>query len=156
MEKQFLQKACELAKKNVVDGNGGPFGALIVRDGEVIGEGVNTVVKSKNPCNHAEMNAIADACSNVDHFALPGAVCYTSCEPCPMCYAALRWARIDQIRFANSREDAARIGFSDEEIYEEIENRKTIQHERQIDVEGANGAFDLWEQISKKSPEIQY
>ena len=100
---------------------GGPFGAVIIdKEGKIIGEGHNEVTVKNDPTAHAEVVAIRRACANIDNFSLEGCTIYTSCEPCPMCLAACYWARLDKIYYANTREDAANIGFDDEHIYEEI------------------------------------
>ena len=102
------------------EGAGGPFGAIIVKDGKVIAEGWNRVTSANDPTAHAEVTAIRDACETLGTFSLAGCEIYTSCEPCPMCLAAIYWARLDRIYFANTREDAAAIGFDDALIYGEV------------------------------------
>jgi tRNA(Arg) A34 adenosine deaminase TadA len=116
----FLVRAIELAQMNVRSGEGGPFGAVIVRAGQIIGEGWNRVVASKDPTAHAEIMAIRAACVAVNDFHLANAVLYASSEPCPMCLAAAYWARIERIVFANSRAEAAAIGFCDDDLYGEL------------------------------------
>lgn len=104
---------------------GGPFGAVIIdKTGQIIGEGHNEVTVNNDPTAHAEVVAIRRACKNINNFSLEGCTIYTSCEPCPMCLAACYWARLDKIYYANTREDAANIGFDDEHIYEEIKKSK--------------------------------
>ena len=117
---QFLTRAIELAQKGSELGQGGPFGAVIVCDGKVIGEGWNRVVVSRDPTAHAEICAIRTACAAVDRFHLPNSTLYASSEPCPMCLAAAYWARIERIVFANSRAEAAAIGFCDDDLYCEL------------------------------------
>ncbi len=119
-DREFIREAVDMAAENVKSGRGGPFGALIVKDGKVIGRGVNRVTDINDPTAHAEVMAIRDACRHLDHFRLEGAVIYTSCEPCPMCLAAIYWARIDKIFFAAQNADAAKAGFDDSFIYKEI------------------------------------
>lgn len=116
----FMRRAIELSRRNMAAGAGGPFGAVIVRDGRIIGEGWNKVTSSNDPTAHAEVVAIRDACARLDSFALEGAVLYTSCEPCPMCLAAVYWARISRIYYGNDKNDAARIGFDDAFLYREL------------------------------------
>lgn len=116
----FMQKAAELAQRGVATGEGGPFGALVVCDGVVIAEGWNRVTSTNDPTAHAEIVAIRAACQALGRFDLRGCEVYTSCEPCPMCLAALYWARVDRVWFANSRADAAAIGFDDDLLYREI------------------------------------
>ena len=117
---RFLARAIELAATGSRRGDGGPFGAVIVRDGEIIAEGWNRVVASHDPTAHAEITAIRDACQRLGQFHLPGAVLYASSEPCPMCLSAAYWARIERIVFANSRAEAAAIGFCDDALYDEL------------------------------------
>jgi guanine deaminase len=117
---EFLCRAIALATENVIRGSGGPFGAVIVRDGRIVGEGVNTVTAAHDPTAHGEVNAIRAACKALGTFSLAGCELYTSCEPCPMCLAAAYWARIDAIYYGARAADAARAGFDDTFIYQEI------------------------------------
>ncbi len=116
----FLARAVELAQKGSELGEGGPFGAVIVCEGKIIAEGWNRVVASRDPTAHAEISAIRTACAAVDSFHLPNSTLYASSEPCPMCLSAAYWARIERIVFANSRAEAAAIGFCDDELYCEL------------------------------------
>jgi guanine deaminase len=117
---EFLRRAIVLATQNVTVGGGGPFAAVIVRDGRIVGEGVNTVTTTNDPTAHGEVNAIRAACQALNTFSLGGCELYTSCEPCPMCLAASYWARIDAIYYGSSAADAARAGFDDAFLYEEF------------------------------------
>ena len=117
---EFLRRAIALATENVVSGAGGPFGAVIVRDGRIMAEGVNTVTASNDPTAHGEVNAIRAACKALGTFTLAGCQLYTSCEPCPMCLAAAYWARIEAIYYGASAADAARAGFDDALLYQEL------------------------------------
>jgi tRNA(Arg) A34 adenosine deaminase TadA len=117
---EFLRRAIVLAIQNVDIGGGGPFAAVIVRDGKIVGEGVNTVTSSNDPTAHGEVNAIRAACAALGAFTLEGCELYTSCEPCPMCLAACYWARLDAIYYGASAADAARAGFDDAFIYDEF------------------------------------
>ncbi|MGB9494210.1 MAG: nucleoside deaminase [Azonexus sp.] len=119
-DERFLARALELALKGSELNEGGPFGAVIVRDGKIIGEGWNRVVASGDPTAHAEIGAIRMACAAVGSFHLPETTLYASSEPCPMCLSAAYWARIGRIVFANSRVEAAAIGFCDDELYNEL------------------------------------
>jgi len=121
---EFLRRAIRLATQNVVSGSGGPFGAVIVRDGRIVGEGVNSVTAVNDPTAHAEINAIRAAAKALGTFTLAGCQLYTSCEPCPMCLAAAYWARIDAIYYAAGAADAARAGFDDAFLYEELRKDK--------------------------------
>jgi guanine deaminase len=116
----FMSRAIELSRNNMLSDAGGPFGAVIVKDGKIVGEGWNKVTSQNDPTAHAEVEAIRDACRRLGTFELRGCVLYTSCEPCPMCLAATYWSRIDRIYFGNTRSDAAAAGFDDEFLYREI------------------------------------
>ena len=118
-ENLFMSRAISLAKQNVLAG-GGPFGAIIVKEGQIIAEGVNQVTLQNDPTAHAEVQAIREACRVLCTFDLSGCEIYTSCEPCPMCLGAIYWARLDKIYYANTKEDAKDIAFDDSFIYEEI------------------------------------
>ena len=120
MEAEFMAEAIALARQGMNAGLGGPFGALVARNREVIGRGCNDVIALQDPTAHAEIQAIRQACQHLSHFHLEGCVLYCSCEPCPMCLAAAYWARLEGIYFAASREDAARMGFADALIYAEL------------------------------------
>jgi len=117
---KFLARAVELAQQGSACGDGGPFGAVIVCRGKIVAEGWNRVVASKDPTAHAEIGAIRSACTSLGHFHLPDCTLYASSEPCPMCLSAAYWARIERIVFANSRVEAAAIGFCDDELYCEL------------------------------------
>jgi guanine deaminase len=155
MQNHALHKAIALSLENLHNG-GGPFGAVIVdKHGKIIGEGANRVTATNDPTAHAEMVAIRNACSNIADFNLDGATIYTSCEPCPMCLSAIYWARIGKIVYANSREDAAAIGFDDQVIYDEIPKPF---HERLIPIERAcaDEAHEVFEAWTEKMDKIEY
>ncbi len=116
---KFMQKAIDLSIENVANG-GGPFGAVIVCNGEVLATGTNRVTANNDPTAHAEVSAIRAACAKVENFKLEGCTCYTSCEPCPMCLSALYWAGVERIVYGNTKEDAKAINFDDSFIYDEI------------------------------------
>ena len=116
----FMLRAIELAQASIDSNAGGPFGCVVVKDGVVVGEGVNRVTSSNDPTAHAEIVAIRDACKNLNSFQLDGCVVYTSCEPCPMCLGAILWARPDAVYFAGTRDDAAEAGFDDEYFYAQM------------------------------------
>jgi tRNA(Arg) A34 adenosine deaminase TadA len=122
---EFLRRAILLATENVVHGVGGPFGAVVVRDGRIVAEDANTVTTTHDPTAHAEVNAIRAAARALNAFTLSGCQLYSSCEPCPMCLAAAYWARIDAIYYGASAEDAARAGFDDAFLYGEFRKDKT-------------------------------
>ncbi len=142
----FMEKAIELATESVTSGRGGPFGAVIVRDGEMIATGSNLVTATSDPTAHAEVVAIRNACSKLGTFQLNGCHIYTSCEPCPMCLAAIYWARCDAIFYGTCAADAAAAGFDDAYLYEEL---KRPFDERRIPIvnllpEQAMASFDAW------------
>jgi len=115
-----MREAIRLANQGVSKGDGGPFGAVVVKDGRVVGRGWNRVIADNDPTAHAEMNAIRDACGLLRDFRLNGCELYTSCEPCPMCLSAIYWARIDRVWYAATAADAASIGFDDSLIHEQL------------------------------------
>jgi tRNA(Arg) A34 adenosine deaminase TadA len=138
--------AIELATQNVLDGKGGPFGAIVVKDGVVVARGANQVTSSNDPTAHAEVVAIRAACLALQTFQLSGCIVYTSCEPCPMCMGALYWARPDKVYYANTHDQAAAIGFDDSLIYSELQKHPDI---RQLPMErlsppNALESFTLW------------
>lgn len=120
-DSKFLRKAIELSARHSHDGIHGPFGAVIVKDGKIIAEGWNEVLKTNDPTAHAEIVAIRNACRYLGTWDLGGTTIYSSCEPCPMCLGAIYWAKISRVVFAANRNDATKAGFSDEHIYREIE-----------------------------------
>jgi guanine deaminase len=120
LDENFMRRAIALATENVRTNAGGPFAAVIVRDGEIVGEGVNTVTATNDATAHAEINALRNACRNLKTFDLSDCDLYTSCEPCPMCWAASYWARIKTIYYGNRAEDADRINFADAFLYQQL------------------------------------
>ena len=148
----FMRRAIELAQNGVDSNLGGPFGCVITKDGQIVGEGCNEVTSTNDPTAHAEIVAIRAACRNLDSFQLTGCVVYTSCEPCPMCLGAIYWARPGAIFFAGTREDAAKAGFDDELFYDELERPND---ERKLKLqpllrEEAQQVFDKWIQKPNK------
>jgi len=141
-----MVRAIQLAIENVQSGLGGPFGAVVVRNGKIVSQGTNRVTSTNDPTAHAEVLAIREACRNLETFHLAGCEIYASCEPCPMCLGAIYWARMDRIYFASAASDAAEIGFDDSFIYQELvkasAKRKIpmIQTQRQE----ALAAFRAW------------
>lgn len=141
----WLTRSVELATANVAEG-GGPFGAVIVRDGVLLAEGQNRVTRDNDPTAHAEVVAIRRACASIGDFSLAGATLYTSCEPCPLCLAAALWARVDRVVFTADRDDAARGGFDDREFYELFSRDRETWHIAIDSVRTADAAepFDAW------------
>jgi guanine deaminase len=154
-ESEFMKRAVALSLQGQRDNKGGPFGAIVVKGDKIVGEGYNQVTSTNDPTAHAEVVAIREACKNLNTFQLDGCEIYTSCEPCPMCLGAIYWARPDKVYFANTRQDAADIGFDDSFIYEEI--KKEMQGREiemiQINREEALKAFTEWK---NKQDKIDY
>ena len=153
-EQQFMSEAIKLSRESVKNG-GGPFGAVIVKDGKIIAKSANSVTTDNDPTAHAEVNTIRKACKELNTFDLKGCEIYTSCEPCPMCFGAIYWARLDKLYFGNNKTDAKNIGFDDSFIYEEIAlpyEKRTIPN-IQISRNEALEAFKDWE---NKTDKIEY
>jgi guanine deaminase len=143
---EFLRRAIALATQNVTSGAGGPFGALIVRDGQILGEGANSVTATNDPTAHAEVNAIRAATKALGSFTLAGCDLYTSCEPCPMCLAAAYWAHVDSVYYGARAADAARAGFDDAFLYEEFRKSPNQRKLRSVQCLGdeAWASFAAW------------
>jgi len=152
LQEKFMREAIRLSLENVQSGNGGPFGAVIVKDGKIVATGVNEVTSSNDPTAHAEVVAIRNACKQLGSFQLTGCEIYCSCEPCPMCLGAIYWARPDKIYFANTKEDAAAINFDDAFIYQELDlptDDRKLPTEQLLRKE-AWVAFQAWKDSSQK------
>ena len=148
----FMQMAIDLATRNVASGAGGPFGAVIVRDGRIIATGVNCVTANNDPTAHAEVTAIREACRVLGTFQLTGCEIYTSCEPCPMCLAAIYWSRCTAIYFGNTAADAAIAGFDDSFLYHEVKKphaERTIPTS-QLLPEQAIISFNTWRELTER------
>jgi tRNA(Arg) A34 adenosine deaminase TadA len=154
-QEQFLRQAIELAVENVRSGQGGPFGALVAKDGEVIASGTNLVTGQNDPTAHAEIVAIRAACGKLGSFQLHGCEIYTSCEPCPMCLGAIYWARIKAFYFAGSKEDAARGHFDDSFIYAELNKAVKARSIPGYQLLGAEG-FRPFEEWLKTQNRVRY
>lgn len=143
---KFMREAVRLSFEGMRAGKGGPFGAVIVKNGEIVGTGFNQVTSLNDPTAHAEIIAIRNACKNLKTFDLMKCEIYTSCEPCPMCLGTIYWARLEKIYYANSRKDAAAIDFSDNMIYEELAKpiKKRRLPMRKIETPNAIKAFNEW------------
>lgn len=154
-DKYFMQHAINLSRKGMQSNEGGPFGAVVVKDGKIIAEGNNCVTSSNDPTAHAEVVAIRNACKKLNTFQLDGCSIYTSCEPCPMCLGAIYWARPEKLFYACSKKDAAKIGFDDDFIYKEINldiNERSIETVQLMNEEG-NEVFKEWE---NKTDKVEY
>ena len=150
---RFMAMATKLSYDNI-DKGGGPFGAVIVKGDEVISTGANSVTLLNDPTAHAEVLAIRNACAQLKDFRLTDCIVYSSCEPCPMCLSALYWTGVKKIFFANTKEDAAAIDFSDNFIYEELARKREYRHLPAIHVDGTGAikAFEKWAAKSDKTP----
>lgn len=151
-KEDFLKRAIEIAKENI-DRGGGPFGAVIVKDGKIIAESGNTVTLDMDPTAHAEVNAIRKACKVLNNFELKDCELYTSCEPCPMCLSSIYWTRLKKVYYAAGRKDAAKAGFDDDFIYKELElemNQRSIDFER-LEVDESLSPFEKWENFEEKT-----
>ena len=154
MKNEFMKRAIELSIKSVNNG-GGPFGCVIVKDEKIISEGSNKVTSSNDPTAHGEIVAIREACKSINNFSLNGCELYSTCEPCPMCLAAIYWARIDKVYYANTRKDAQKIGFDDSLIYSEFQkniDKRKIPMIQMLRNEALK-AFALWD---KKLDKVKY
>ena len=154
MKNEFMKRAIELSIESVNNG-GGPFGCVIVKDEKIISEGSNKVTSSNDPTAHGEIVAIREACKSINNFSLNGCELYSTCEPCPMCLAAIYWARIDKVYYANTRKDAQKIGFDDSLIYSEFQkniDKRKIPMIQMLRNEALK-AFELWD---KKIDKVKY
>ena len=152
LSKNFMLRAIELSMISLKE-DGGPFGCVIVKNNEIISEGFNEVTNKNDPTAHAEIVAIRNACNKLNTFTLKGTQMFTSCEPCPMCLSAIYWSHIDKIYYGNNRKDAAKIGFDDSYIYDELSidlNKRKIPLE-QINEKEAIKAFEEWEVKTDKT-----
>ena len=153
-EQDFMKRAILISREMMLGLKGGPFGAVVVKDGKIIAEGHNQVTTANDPTAHAEVVAIREACRVLGTFKLEGCVIYASCEPCPMCLSAIYWARLERIYYGNSRVDAAGIGLDDEFLYVEV--AKPIEEREiptvQLMAEEALGVFEEWKTMPDKVP----
>jgi len=152
MDNPFMARAIRLSIDNVLSARGGPFGAVIVRGGEIVAEAANQVTSTNDPTAHAEVMAIRDACRKLRAFDLPGCEIYTSCEPCPMCLGAIYWAHLDRIYFANDATDASQAGFDDSLIYRELAQHHSQRKIPMVQMMRDHGleAFRAWKNSSNK------
>jgi guanine deaminase len=150
----YMREAIKKAEENIVSGQGGPFGAVVVQNGKIIAAVGNRVTSTNDPTAHAEVVAIREACKALGTFDLSGCEIYASCEPCPMCLGAIMWARINKLYYAADRLDASRAGFDDELFYTELALpvEKRMLHPTQLLQKEANAIFDKWIQSSERIP----
>jgi guanine deaminase len=152
MDNSFMARAIQLSIDNVLSGCGGPFGAVIVKDGAIVAEGANQVTSTNDPTAHAEVLAIREACRKLGAFDLEGCEIYTSCEPCPMCLGAIYWARLSRVYFGNDDVDAAKIGFDDSLVYRELAQPHSQRRIPMIQMmrDEALAAFRAWQEKPNK------
>jgi tRNA(Arg) A34 adenosine deaminase TadA len=153
-KKSYMREAINLAFSNVKENKGGPFGAVVVKDGEIIGKGANLVTETNDPTAHAEIVAIREAANKLGSFELQGCEIYASCEPCPMCLGAIYWAKIDSLYYAATKDDAAKADFDDSFIYKEFtlpKDQRSIQS-LQIMRDDAVKVFEAWNENGNKIP----
>lgn len=154
-DEKFMRRAIELAQNGIERGDGGPFGCVIVKNGQIIGEGNNKVTSTNDPTAHAEVVAIRQACANLQNFQLEDCIIYTSCEPCPMCLGAIYWARPAKIFYACNKSDAAKIEFDDQFIYEEIERPTAERHIKTVSLLREEG-LKVFENWANKTDKTEY
>lgn len=153
---EYMKVAKELAEENLTTNAGGPFGACVVKDGEIIGRGSNKVISENDPTAHAEINAIREACKNIGSHDLSGCELYTSCYPCPMCLSAIIWANIKKVYYGNTKEDAAEIGFRDEFIYEYIKNGNSNADVLALESMDREETIKAFEEYKNKEDKVNY
>ena len=153
---EFMNAAIELSDDNFEKNYGGPFGACIVKDGKIIGRGINKVIKENDPTAHAEIEAIRKACKTINSYDLSGCELYTSCYPCPMCLSAIIWSNIKKVYYANTKEDASDIGFRDDYIYDFI--KKGMSDKNILDLQELNReeAIKVFEKYKDNEEKIEY
>jgi guanine deaminase len=154
MDNPFMARAIQLSLDNVLSGQGGPFGAVIVKDGNIVAEGVNQVTSRNDPTAHAEVVAIREACAKLGSFSLTGCEIYTSCEPCPMCLGAIYWAHLTCVYFGNVAAEASKVGFDDSFIYHEFAKPLAQRSIPMVQMmhEEALVAFRAWQEKQNKTP----
>ena len=153
---EYMKVAKELAEENLTTNAGGPFGACVIKDGEIIGRGSNKVISENDPTAHAEINAIREACKNIGSYDLSGCELYTSCYPCPMCLSAIIWANIKKVYYGNTKEDAAEIGFRDEFIYEYIKNGNSNADVLALESMDREETIKAFEEYKNKDDKVNY
>lgn len=149
---EYMKAAIDLAEKNLETNDGGPFGAVIIKDGVIVGRGRNTVLRDNDPTSHAEVSAIRDACKNLNSYSLEGCTLYTTCYPCPMCLGAIIWSNISKVYYGNTKEDADMIGFRDDDIYDFIKGNNKMIDLEQLDREETIKTFNKF--INKEDKTI--
>ncbi len=153
---EYMKEAIDLSKSNLTKKYGGPFGAVIVKDGKIIGRGANRVILRHDPTAHAEVMAIRDACNNIKSHDLSDCILYTSCYPCPMCLSAIIWSNIKKVYYANTKEDANDIGFRDDFIYKYIKNNNEDNNVLDLEQVGREEAIKIFNRYKEDSNKVEY
>ena len=153
---EFMKIAKDLSEDNLKTNVGGPFGAVVVKDGKIIGKGSNHVLKNNDPTAHAEVMAIRDACNNINSYDLSGCILYTSCYPCPMCLSAIIWSNIKKVYYGNTKEDADKIGFRDDAIYDYIQSNNTNKNILNLECMDREETIKAFEKFDKKEDKTIY
>ena len=153
---EYMKEAIDLSKANLTKKHGGPFGAVVVKDGKVIGRGANRVILRHDPTAHAEVMAIRDACNNIESHDLTNCTLYTSCYPCPMCLSAIIWSNIKKVYYANTKEDADDIGFRDDFIYNYIKNNNEDKNILDLEQVGREEAIKIFNRYKEDSNKVEY
>lgn len=153
---EFMEEAKKLSEDNLITNVGGPFGAVVVKDGKIIGRGSNHVLKNNDPTAHAEIMAIRDACKNIDSYDLKECVMYTSCYPCPMCLSAIIWSNINKVYYGNTKEDASKIGFRDDYIYDYIKNKNVDKNILDLECIDREETIKTFEKFTNKEDKTIY
>ena len=153
---EFMKEAKRLADTNIIDNEGGPFGAVIVKDNEIVGRGDNHVLINNDPTAHAEIQAIRDASKNLNTYDLSGCTLYTSCYPCPMCLSGIIWSNIKKVYYANTKEDADDIGFRDDFIYNYIKNNNEDKNILDLEQVGREEAIKIFNRYKEDSNKVEY
>ena len=153
---EFMKVAKELSEENITTNAGGPFGACIVKDGKIIGKGNNHVLLNNDPTSHAEIEAIRDACKNLNTYDLSDCELYTSCYPCPMCLSAIIWSNIKKVYYGNTKEDAESIGFRDNFIYDFIKNNNSDKNILDLESMDREETIKVFEEYTKKEDKEIY
>lgn len=153
---EYMKEAIRLSESNIELKDGGPFGAVVVKDGKIIGRGKNRVISNNDPTAHAEVSAIRDACSNIKSYDLSGCTVYTSCYPCPMCLSAIIWSNVKKVYYANTKEDADKIGFRDDIIYDFIDNNMKDTNILDLEQLDRDEAIKVFDKYMKDSNKVEY
>ena len=153
---EYMKEAIDLSSENLINKYGGPFGAVIVKDGKIIGRGCNRVIIDKDPTAHGEITAIRDACNNIKSFDLTGCTVYTSSYPCPMCLSAIIWSNIKKVYYATTKDDTANIGFRDDLIYDFINSNMTDNNILDLEEMNREEALEVFDRYMEEKDKVEY